>query len=237
MDSSSTFENSNNSIETPESFKKIRRNNQMKPNKNKDLEISEIKLDDKFIKISRDIKKINNEEGIIKPNLLNRKSPVWYDEMINTEKIHKNQEIQTDDDHLNMSFNDISLRKNQEMQTNNEKLNKSFNDYIRSDSKGIQVEESGKLTLDEMRFDIFKRNIHLNEKTPNIQKEIEEYEKRLEKNKTFWDYLNYNNRTHVIAKNKSPRLSPNNENEFNKYIDRKDSAKNNFIWQIDEFKK
>ena len=270
MDSLSSFENNNNhnNMKSPEPFKKITRNNQIKlPIKNNDLEISEINLNNKIIKISRDIKQnyeSNNlsriipiNEEIVEPSFLNKKSPAWYDEMVNSERIvSKNQEIQTEinterifsvrkNQEIQTEINTeriFSVRKNQAIQTDNDNLNKSFNDYIRpSDSIGIQVEEDHKSTLSEMRFDIFNRNIHLNDKKQSdLKKEIEEFEKRLDKNKTFWDYLNYNNKTHAnVIKDNSPRLiaKRSHENEFYKYIDRKNSANNNFMWQIDEFKK
>jgi hypothetical protein len=152
----------------------------------------------------------------------------WYEKNFNEEKanFHKDQEVQTDS-------------KNQ--------IYKSYYEFLKSNSKGVQVDESDKTTLSQMRFDLFKKNIHLKYTVDvplfEIKKEISELDE-MTNNRTFWDYLSYNTKTHKASNRSRGNKSAwdNDEQALEDFDDngrnhKSKNSENKFTWQVDEFKK
>ena len=206
-----------------------------------DLNISEIKLDDQVIMISRD--SVPSHSSSLNENV---KHPKWFDEMYNAKIAKDDKKFHDERANFIESFkNDAKARmlKNQEIQTeDNDELNKTFPAVSKSNSKGIQVDESDKTTLSQMRFDLFKKNVHLSENR-DTSLDKDELKKESNKNKTFWDYINNNKKGDDVKDKKFARSSrldnskDDHDDEFLKYLNTKDSAKSEFTWQIDEFKK
>ena len=158
-----------NLINTLNNESNEKKKKQYKTSKQNGLEISEIELDNQLMKISRQVKS-DQDERVIDPS-----SSMWY--MLNG-KVNslKDKEIQTE----NESEEDPNDKTLIELLTSNDDNNKS-----------IQVEENDKTSLSQMRFDLFKKNVHLkNIPSADIKKETTNETTTDEtKYKTFWNYL------------------------------------------------